>query len=99
MAKKDLRKLMSGIIGDTDTSSPTAPEKQDEAEVSKRPLPQKLDSVDECRATFILPTGDLKKIRMMAVLEGCKQKDLIAEAVSDYIKKWEAANGQIPVSK
>lgn len=38
----------------------------------------------------------IKSLKYMALFSNTTQTDLITEALSDYIKKWEAENGPIP---
>lgn len=61
------------------------PKKYDEAERRER----------ENRATFIVSRELVRKVKYISLMDSRLVKDVIADALSEYIAKWETANGII----
>lgn len=111
MAKKNLQSLMSGIIGSQPESSDpnvsTPPQdsmkKQQEApQGAERPTrgrPRRADSEEKVRTTFVLPADLPRKLRYISLMDDILQQDIVAEALNDYIDRWEAENGKIKMPK
>lgn len=107
MAKKNLASLMSGIIGETpveDSSRieiPIQEEKKRHLEELRhknagRPCKSEVrKQLNETRATFIIPTDILWKVKYIGLIDGLLMKDIIGSALGQYIAKWEKDNGPI----
>lgn len=54
---------------------------------------------NEGRATFVVDNDLIRKIKYISLADTILLKDAIAEALSDYISKWEAQNGEINLPK
>lgn len=65
------------------------PNKYSQAEVKER----------EHRATFVVSSDLTRKVKYISLMEGELLKDIIADALSQYIKKWEDINGVINLPK
>lgn len=50
---------------------------------------------EETRATFIVNKKNLRKIKYISLMETRQIKDVIGEALSDFIEKWEKENETI----
>lgn len=58
--------------------------------------PRKEDkSKYEGRATFVVDTRLIRKVKYISLMDSKLLKDVISEALSAYIRKWENANGYI----
>ena len=57
--------------------------------------PERGTKEDETRATFIVNKKNLRKVKYISLMETRQIKDVIGEALSDYIEKWEQENGII----
>ena len=58
----------------------------------------KTDQSEEMKRTsFILRTSISKKLNYIKVMDDAEITDLVDEALSDFIVKWEKKNGIIPV--
>lgn len=110
MAKKNLQSLMSGIIGSLpETSAPDVSTPQDSmkkqqeapqsAERPTRGRPRRADLEQKVRTTFVLPADLPRKLRYISLMDDILQQDIVAEALNDYIAKWEAENGKIKMPK
>lgn len=53
----------------------------------------------ETRATFVVNPEQVRKLKYISLAEGRLHKDVISEALSDYISKWESKNGIINLPK
>lgn len=106
MAKKNLSALMSGIMGQPEQvdslteplPSPSYNSVYEESKVGKpegrkRGRPKK-DNKGE-RSTFIVDPEIMKKIKYICLVDGKMQMEVIDEALTNYIKSWEADNGRI----
>ena len=49
----------------------------------------------EGRATFVVDTRLVRKVKYISLMDSKLLKDVISEALNAYIKKWERANGEI----
>ena len=80
----------------TDTTTlPSKPRtKKIEAKNAKEHKP-KATPYEEIRATFIVNPEHVRKIKYISLVEGNMLKDVIEEALSSYIKSWEAENERI----
>lgn len=54
--------------------------------------PERGTKEDETRATFIVNKKNLRKVKYISLMETRQIKDVIGEALSDYIEKWEQEN-------
>lgn len=50
---------------------------------------------EETRATFIVNKMDLRKVKYISLMETKQIKDIVGEALSAYIEKWEEENETI----
>lgn len=57
--------------------------------------PERGTKADETRATFIVNKKNLRKVKYISLMDTRQIKDVIGEALSDYIDKWEKENGTI----
>ncbi len=53
----------------------------------------------EARATFIIGTDTLRKLKYVSLIEGRLLKDIMDEALGEYLGKWESENGTINLPK
>ena len=49
----------------------------------------------EGRATFVVDERQIRKVKYISLVEARLLKDIISEALSAYIEKWEEENGTI----
>lgn len=61
--------------------------------------PERGTKQDETRATFIVSKKNLRKIKYISLMDTRQIKDVVGEALADYIAKWEAENGDINLRK
>lgn len=54
---------------------------------------------EETRATFIVDPELIRKIKYISLVESTLLKDVISDALTSYIEKWEAENGKIRLPK
>lgn len=108
MAKKNLHTLMSGIIGsdNNDSTHSNTPDAEAPVDAIAKPVkagpgrPKKNpDENDDTRATFIVSAELIRKIKYISLMEDCLQKDIVNEALSLYVTKWEEENGKIKMHK
>lgn len=53
----------------------------------------------EIRATFIVDLDLLQKVKYISLVEGVLLKDVISEALNNYVDKWETNNRKIRLPK
>ena len=53
----------------------------------------------EIRATFIVDPDLLQKVKYISLVEGILLKDIISEALNNYVDKWETDNRKIRLPK
>lgn len=109
MAKKNLSSLMNGIIGSQEPAQETSAKidnsdnrQNTDADASARESSKRISenkSSDCVRATFLLAPETVRKIKYISVMEDRLQKDIVAEALNDYIQHWEIQNGGISLKK
>ncbi len=56
-------------------------------------------SKDDNRATFIVSKEIVRKLKFIALQETRLYKDIVAEALEQYIEQYQAAHGTIPVKE
>lgn len=54
---------------------------------------------NEGRATFVVDNRLIRKIKYISLVEARLLKDIISEALSDYISKWEGENEPIKLPR
>lgn len=54
---------------------------------------------NEVRATFIVDPEIVRKLKYVSLAEGFLLKDVIAEALNNYLDSWESENGRIRLPK
>ena len=57
------------------------------------------EKTEEVRATFIVDPGLVRKMKYISLVEGNLLKDVIGEALRQYIDSWESENGIIRLPK
>ena len=67
------------------------PKKGEPAKSAKKP--------QEIRATFIVDPDLLRKVKYISLVEGILLKDVISEALSNYVVAWEEKNKKIRLPK
>ena len=67
------------------------PKKGESAKSAKKP--------QEIRATFIVDPDLLQKVKYISLVEGIILKDVISEALNNYVDKWETDNRKIRLPK
>lgn len=67
------------------------PKKGELAKSAKKP--------QEIRATFIVDPDLLQKVKYISLVEGILLKDVISEALNNYVDKWETDNRKIRLPK
>lgn len=106
MAKKNLHGLMSGILGsdnsDNEKMEALASVVDNNAETSAKTSPEKKTKKsghDKTRATFVISAETLRKIKYIALVSDCLQLEIVGDALSEYIQRWEKENGPINLKK
>lgn len=51
--------------------------------------------VEEVRATFIINPELIRKVKYISLAEGALLKEVVGDALADYIERWERKNGKI----
>lgn len=82
--------------GDENINSKTRSEQKPKKSPGR---PRKGDDNDDTSATFIISSELLKKIKYICLMEDAMQKDVVGEALSLYVSKWEEDNGKIRIPK
>lgn len=67
------------------------PKKGETAKSAKKP--------QEIRATFIVDPDLVRKVKYISLVEGILLKDVISEALNNYVDKWETDNRKIRLPK
>lgn len=67
------------------------PKKSEPAKSAKKP--------QEIRATFIVDPDLLRKVKYISLVEGILLKDVISEALNNYVDVWEEKNKKIRLPK
>ena len=67
------------------------PKKGESAKSAKKP--------QEIRATFIVDPDLLQKVKYISLVEGALLKEVISEALNNYVDKWETDNRKIRLPK
>lgn len=98
MAKKNLASLMNGIMGDPvpqDSIPETETVLEDKSVKNPkkspgRPKKDDIQSASETRATFIVKSETLRKLKYISLVESRMIKDTLSDALDYYISKWES---------
>ncbi len=99
---------MSGIIG-----SDNSHDSQGETPVNttirpaEKPInstpgpgrPKKSSIENETRATFVVSADLLRKMKYISLMEDKLQQEVLNEALSSYVSKWEEENHKIKMPK
>ena len=106
MAKKNLHNLMSGIIGDSGSTATDADIKVRneemnplESQVPKRRPGRPKKENDYTRTTIVISAELLRKLKYVSLMEDTTFTDLVNDAFSLYVSKWENDNGPIRLPK
>lgn len=54
---------------------------------------------EETRATFIVDPELIRKLKYISLVESSLLKDIVSEALTNYISAWEVENGKIRLPK
>lgn len=82
--------------------SPEMEEKLNQVRLSKRGRPKGRgngNAFRENRATFIVDKEVTRKLKYIALMETRTYKDIVGEALQEYIDRWEKKNGTINLPK
>lgn len=103
---------MSGIMGTDERErtevEPTAsegiqPNPQDKESMPVAPRkpgrPKKDETKKEIRATFIVDPELVRKVKYISLMGDRLQKEVINDALTEYISKWETEHGKIKMPK
>lgn len=90
--KKDLAGLVGGIIGKPTTMPEATPTTAPE---SGSPAKSNKDRAAVIRATFVCDPELIRKIKYIGLASGRLHKDVVSDALSEYIARWEAEHGAI----
>ena len=60
---------------------------------------EQVSKAEEVRATFIVSPELLRKVKYISLVDGVLLKDVISEALTNYIEAWETDNGKIRLPK
>ena len=96
MAKKSFSGGLSSLLGETKQSEQAA--EQVEPKGSKKEITkssQKGTKINETRATFIVNEDLLEKLKSLAYWDRVLIKDIVNNALEDYIARHEKKNGEI----
>ncbi len=70
------------------------------ASKEEAPIHAKKDkSTTEIRATFIVDSRLVRKLKLIGMLESKKHKDVIGSAIAEYIEKWESEHPTVNLDK
>ena len=78
--------------------SPELEEKLNEARLSKRGRPKGRKNGNanrQNRATFIVDKDITRQLKYIALMETRTYKEIVGEALQEYINRWEKKNGKI----
>ena len=67
--------------------------------VPRKAKQSKVPEAQEIRATFIVDPDLLQKVKYISLVEGVLLKDVISEALNNYVDKWETDNRKIRLPK
>lgn len=90
--KKDLAGLVGGIIGKPATMPETTTTTATE---SGYPAKSNKDKAAVIRATFVCDPELIRKIKYIGLASGRLHKDVVSDALSEYIARWETEHGTI----
>ncbi len=105
MAKKNLASLIDGIVGDrSNMTSEDLTNDINEKTTEKRKVGRPRRDSDpgaetEVRASFIVNEMQLKKLKYISLMESKMQKEVLFDALKDYIDTWEDLNGEINIPR
>lgn len=95
--KKDANETETNRKNEIQTGSQTQgkcgspQERRKQPKVTKKP--------QEIRATFIVDPDLLQKVKYISLVEGALLKEVISEALNNYVDKWETDNRKIRLPK
>jgi len=92
MAKKNFTGGIGSLLGETKTTGPKR-----EPSSGSAPTPQtSTPAVDtETRATFIVNESDLDKLKAIAYWDRVLIKEVLGQAIKEYLERYEKANGVV----
>jgi hypothetical protein len=61
--------------------------------------PKESETQDTTKASFLLKTALLKKLRYISVVDEITQTDIIDQLLTKYVNDWEKKNGEIPAKQ
>ncbi len=91
MSKKSFKGGIATVLGEV------SPEKETESPGKRKPDAPK---PGETRATFLIAEEQLSKIKAIAYWERLKIKEVVKEALANYIQEYERQQGEVqPIPK
>lgn len=97
--KNKTNNLISNLgIGKPKTPEKKVAEKSTEATPDVRPATENGCKVGEARTTIILNKELVKKVKYIALAEGCSIKDKVSEGLAIIVEHWEAKNHKIKIN-
>lgn len=111
MARRNITGVLSGIIGEPQIpegdkreaeAAPGIVPKEENTSASspvEKKVKREFAQNEETRGCFILSKQVLKKIKYVAAVDGISQKQILHEALTAYLEKWEAENHKIKFTK
>ncbi len=110
MSKKGFKSEFSSLLGNNNTPPPVneqQPHKDNKQSLQNSVIekietvaPQKIEGKElEIRATFIVQESLLEKIKSIAYWDRLQIKEVVNDALSNYLQQWEAKNGHIKPPK
>jgi predicted nucleic acid-binding protein len=94
MSKKDFSGGLNTLLGD----NPEEPKKTGRPKTATKEITktsQEGTKESETRATFIVNEEQLEKLKSIAYWDRLLIKDVVAQALEDYLTKYEKKNGAI----
>lgn len=77
------------------TPSPSEESKPAEKRKPGRPKKSETTKIEEIRVTFIANSEQMRQIKYISLVQGKLLKEVLADAIADYVSAWEADNGRI----
>ena len=93
MSKKNFTGGLSSLLGEQPEKETRGRPKTSTREITKSS--QEGTKVNETRATFIVNESLLEKLKALAYWDRVLIKDVVNQALSDYLKAYEKKNGTI----
>ena len=93
MSKKDFKGGLNSLFGNEEQKSDKDSTNSQGKEITKSS--QKGTKQNEIRATFIVDEGKLEKLKAVAYWDRLKIKEVVSNALNEYLENYEKKNGEI----